>query len=83
MTKLTSRDKKILWSCGVSQVLTTSQIQRWHFGTTCLRNVQKRLQKLTEAGFLNVIETKSVRITLSSWAKKDKPNCKKPAGRWN
>jgi Replication-relaxation len=58
MTKLTSRDKKILWSCGVSQVLTTSQIQRWHFGSTSLRNVQKRLQKLVEAGFLNVIETR-------------------------
>jgi Replication-relaxation len=58
MTKLTSRDRQILWSCGVSHVLTTSQIQRWHFGTTSLRNVQKRLQKLTEAGFLNVIETR-------------------------
>jgi len=58
MTKLTNRDMQILWSCGVSQVLTTSQIQRWHFGSTCLRNVQKRLQKLVEAGFLNVIETR-------------------------
>lgn len=58
MTKLTSRDRQILWSCGVSQVLTTSQILRWHFGSTSLRNVQKRLQKLVEAGFLNVIETR-------------------------
>jgi hypothetical protein len=58
MTKLTSRDRNILWSCAVSQALTTAQIQRWHFGTTSLRNVQKRLQKLAEAGFLNVIETR-------------------------
>jgi len=58
MTKLTSRDRNILWSCGVSQVLTTSQILRWHFGSTSLRNVQKRLQKLVEAGFLKVIETR-------------------------
>ncbi len=58
MTKLTSRDRNILWSCGVSQVLTTSQIQRWHFGNTSLRNVQKRLQKLVEAGFLNVTQTR-------------------------
>src|SRR5437667_11586848 len=58
MTKLTSRDRNILWSCGVSQVLTTSQILRWHFGSTSLRNVQKRLQKLVAAGFLNVIETR-------------------------
>ena len=58
MTKLTSRDRSILWSCGVSQVLTTSQILRWHFGSTSLRNVQKRLQKLVEAGFLKVIETR-------------------------
>jgi len=58
MTKLTSRDRNILWSCGVSQVLTTSQILRWHFGSTSLRNVQKRLQKLAAAGFLKVIETR-------------------------
>ena len=58
MTKLTSRDRNILWSCGVSQVLTTSQILRWHFGSTSLRNVQKRLQKLVAAGFLKVIETR-------------------------
>src|SRR5437899_12111535 len=57
MTKLTSRDRNILWSCGVSQVLTTSQILRWHFGSTSLRNVQKRLQKRVEAGSLKVIET--------------------------
>jgi Replication-relaxation len=58
MTKLTSRDRNILWSCGVSQVLTTSQILRWHFGSTSLRNVQKRVQKLVAAGFLKVIETR-------------------------
>ncbi len=58
MTKLTSRDRQILWSCGVSQVLTTAQIQRWHFGSTSLRNVQKRLQKLAEAGFLSITRTR-------------------------
>src|SRR5438445_10914895 len=58
MTKLTRRDRKILWSSAVSQVLTTAQIQRWHFGSTSLRNVQKRLQKLAEAGFLHINQTR-------------------------
>lgn len=58
MTKLTSRDFKVLWSCADCQVLTTSQVQRWHFAGTTLRKVQKRLQKLAEAGYLNAIQTR-------------------------
>jgi hypothetical protein len=58
MTKLTSRDFKIFWSCADCQILTTSQIMRWLFEGTSLRNVQKRLRKLADAGYLDAIQTR-------------------------
>jgi len=58
VTKLTSRDFKVLWSCVDCQVLSTSQVWRWHFAGITLRKAQKRLLKLTQAGYLNAIETK-------------------------
>src|SRR5260370_6897411 len=58
MTKLTSRDRKILRTIASCQVLDTSQVHRWHFGNVSLNMAQKRLRKLVEAGYLDAIETK-------------------------
>jgi hypothetical protein len=58
MTKLTSRDRKILRSVGACQVLGTSQVHRWHFLNVSLNMAQKRLRKLVEAGYLDALETK-------------------------
>lgn len=58
MIRLNSRDKKIFWSCAVCQVLTTSQVQRWHFAGASANTVQKRIRKLVEAGYLSTVETR-------------------------
>ncbi len=58
MTKLTDRDRRILWSCAVSRVLTTSQIRRWHWKEANDSIVRRRLRKLAEAGYLKTVETK-------------------------
>ncbi len=58
MTKLTSRDRKILRTVGACQVLGTSQVHRWHFLNVSLNMAQKRLRKLVEAGYLDAVETK-------------------------
>ena len=58
MTKLTSRDRKLLCTIGACQVLATSQVHRWHFGNVSLNMAQKRLRKLVEAGYLDSMETK-------------------------
>src|SRR6266436_7127507 len=58
MTKLTSRDRKILRTVGACQVLATGQVHRWHFGDVSLNMAQKRLRKLVEAGYLDSLETK-------------------------
>src|SRR5260370_34529973 len=57
MTKLTSRDRKILRTIASCQVLDTSQVHRWHFGNVSLNMAQKRLRKLDEGGHLDAIET--------------------------
>jgi hypothetical protein len=58
MTKLTSRDRRILRTIAACQVLDTSQVHRWHFGKVSLNMAQKRLRKLVEAGYLDSLETK-------------------------
>jgi hypothetical protein len=58
MTKLTSRDWKILRTVAACQVLDTSQVHRWHFLNVSLNMAQKRLRKLVEAGYLDAVETK-------------------------
>jgi Replication-relaxation len=58
MTKLTSRDRKILRAVGACQVLATGQVHRWHFLNVSLNMAQKRLRKLVEAGYLDALETK-------------------------
>lgn len=58
MIRLNSRDKRIFWSCAVSQVLTTSQVQRWHCAGASANTVQKRIRKLVEGGYLSTVETR-------------------------
>ena len=52
MLRCTERDKSLVVKCGLCRWLTTTQIQRLYFPRATLNAVQKRLRKLTEAGYL-------------------------------
>jgi hypothetical protein len=52
MLRCTERDKSLIVKCGLCRWLTTTQIQRLYFPRATLNAVQKRLRKLTEAGYL-------------------------------
>jgi protein involved in plasmid replication-relaxation len=52
MLRCTDRDKKLIVKCGLCRWLTTTQIQRLYFPRATVNAVQKRLRKLTEAGYL-------------------------------
>jgi len=52
MLRLTLRDKALLVKCSVCRWLTTTQIQRLYFPSATLNAVQKRLRKLSDAGYL-------------------------------
>src|SRR5947208_10803615 len=50
--RLTERDRRMLVKCAVCRWLTTGQVKRLYFPETTLNAVQKRLRKLSEAGYL-------------------------------
>src|SRR5438445_3079312 len=50
--RLTDRDLRLLVKCGICRWLTTGQIQRLYFPKATLNAVQKRLRKLSDAGYL-------------------------------
>jgi hypothetical protein len=50
--KLTRRDHGILAKCAICRWLTTTQLRRLYFPKASLNAVQKRLRKLTDAGYL-------------------------------
>ena len=50
--RLTDRDMGVLVKCAVCRWLTTAQIQRVYFPKATLNAVQKRLRKLSDAGYL-------------------------------
>src|SRR6266566_2907656 len=52
MIRLTERDRRMLMKCAVCRWLTTDQIRRVYFPEASLNAVQKRLRKLSEAGYL-------------------------------
>src|SRR6266404_1408161 len=52
MLRCTERDKSLIVKCGLCRWLTTTQIQRLYFPQATANAVQKRLRKLTEAGYL-------------------------------
>src|SRR5437879_8546032 len=50
--RLTGRDLRMLVKCAICRWLTTGQIQRLYFPRATLNAVQKRLRKLSDAGYL-------------------------------
>jgi len=50
--RLTDRDLRLLVKCAICRWLTTGQIQRLYFSKATLNAVQKRLRKLSDAGYL-------------------------------
>ena len=50
--RLTDRDLRLLVKCAVCRWLTTDQVKRLYFPEATLNAVQKRLRKLSEAGYL-------------------------------
>src|SRR5260370_40897368 len=50
--RLTNRDLRMLVKCAICRWLTTGQIQRLYFPKATLNAVQKRLRKLSDAGYL-------------------------------
>jgi hypothetical protein len=50
--RLTDRDVRILAKLAVARWLTTAQIQRMYFSDATLNAVQKRLRRLSDAGYL-------------------------------
>src|SRR5690242_7289928 len=52
IARLTDRDLRMLVKCAICRWLTTAQIQRLYFSKTTLNAVQKRLRKLSDAGYM-------------------------------
>jgi hypothetical protein len=52
LARITERDVQILVKCAICRWLTTAQIQRLYFPRASSNAVQKRLRKLSDAGFL-------------------------------
>jgi hypothetical protein len=50
--RLTDRDMRMLAKCAICRWLTTDQIKRLYFPSATLNAVQKRLRKLSDAGYL-------------------------------
>ena len=50
--RLTERDRRMLVNCAVCRWLATDQLKRLYFPEATLNAVQKRLRKLSEAGYL-------------------------------
>ncbi len=54
MLRLTERDKSLIVKSSLCRWLTTSQVQRLYFPAATVNAVQKRLRKLSEAGYLRI-----------------------------
>src|SRR5437588_11640782 len=52
--RVTDRDLRMLAKCAVCRWLTTGQIRRLYFPRATVNAVQKRLRKLSEAGYLRI-----------------------------
>src|SRR5437867_4679229 len=50
--RITDRDLRLLVKCAMCRWLTTDQVKRLYFAEATLNAVQKRLRKLSEAGYL-------------------------------
>ena len=52
VVRLTARDMRMIAKCAICRWLTTDQIKRLYFPKATLNAVQKRLRKLSDAGYL-------------------------------
>src|SRR5207302_5499880 len=50
--RLTDRDVRMLAKCAICRWLTTAQLKQLYFPDATLNAVQKRLRKLSDAGYL-------------------------------
>lgn len=71
--KVTSRDERILGKCAICRWLTTTQIQHIYFPEASLNAVQKRLRKLTDAGYLRTHRQNPMAEAIYSVGPKGKP----------
>lgn len=71
--KLTARDQRLLAKCAFCRWLTTTQIQRLYFPKASLNAVQKRLRKLTDAGYLRAHRENQMAEAIYSVGPKGKP----------
>jgi hypothetical protein len=71
--RLTSRDAALLSKCVLCRSLTTAQIGRLFFPNATANAVQKRLRKLTEAGYLRSMREHRMADALHAIGPKAKP----------
>jgi len=71
--KLTARDERILAKCALCRWLTTTQIQRLYFPEASVNAVQKRLRKLTDAGYLRAHRENQMAEAVYAVGPKGKP----------
>jgi hypothetical protein len=71
--KLTARDERILAKCALCRWLTTTQIQRLYFPKASVNAVQKRLRKLTDAGYLRAHRENQMAEAVYAVGPKGKP----------
>src|SRR5258708_17572387 len=71
--RLTDRDLRMLVKCAICRWLTTGQIQRLYFPKATLNAVQKRLRKLSDAGYLRSYREHPTAEALHALGPKGKP----------
>ncbi len=71
--RLTDRDLRMLVKCAICRWLTTGQIQRLYFPKATLNAVQKRLRKLSDAGYLRSYREHPTAEAVHSLGPKGKP----------
>lgn len=73
VAKLTDRDVRMLVRTAICRFLTTGQIQRLYFPKVTLNAVQKRLRKLSDAGYLRSYRESPTAEAVHALGPKGKP----------
>jgi hypothetical protein len=71
--RLTDRDMRMLVKCTVCRWLTTTQIKRLYFPKATLNAVQKRLRRLSEAGYVRTYREHPTSEAIHAVGPKGKP----------
>src|SRR6266567_8257842 len=71
--RLTDRDLRMLEKCAACRWLTTGQVKRLYFPEATLNAVQKRLRKLSEAGYLRSYREHPTAEAIHALGPKGKP----------